>query len=99
MAEAPNLELAAQYVNNLLLARGLLRDGEPLALANPKTAKGGTTGAMAAIMNVIHDLVLRRDVSLNRPRLTIPTFIPFPWRFRCNQRVQTFQEIVLAQTC
>ena len=57
-----NLETASQYVNNLLLSRGLLRNGTPLEFANPSKGKGGMEATMAKVINLIHDLVLRRDV-------------------------------------
>jgi afadin/alpha-actinin-binding protein len=53
-----NLKTASAYLNNLLLARGLLRDGKPISFARPQ--KGEET--MAQIINLVHDMVLRRDV-------------------------------------
>ena len=59
-----NLQTASHYLNNLLLARGLLRDAIPLDFANPGAAKGGLETTMAQIIRLVHDLVLRRDVSV-----------------------------------
>lgn len=56
-----SLLTASQYVNNLLLARGLLRDGVSIDFVGP--AKGGHDATMASVINLVHDLVLRRDVS------------------------------------
>ncbi|KAH0071443.1 hypothetical protein KCU66_g22440, partial [Aureobasidium melanogenum] len=49
------LNTASTYLNNLLLARGLLRDSKPLAFAKP------TRETRAQIINLVHDLLLRRD--------------------------------------
>lgn len=57
-----NFHTASDYVNNLLLARGLLRNGKAIDFANPADPSGGTNTEMARIINLIHDLVLRRDV-------------------------------------
>ena len=61
--DTENLKTASTYINNLLLARGLLRNGEPIELARPSHGKGGVEGTMAQVINLIHDMVLRRDVS------------------------------------
>lgn len=49
------LNTASTYLNNLLLARGLLRDSKPLDFAKP------TRETRAQIINLVHDLLLRRD--------------------------------------
>ncbi|EEH48247.2 uncharacterized protein PADG_04331 [Paracoccidioides brasiliensis Pb18] len=59
--EAQNLHTASDYINNLLLARGLLRNGKPINFARPEDASGGTDDTMAHVINLVHDLVLRRD--------------------------------------
>lgn len=64
-----NLKTASQYVNNLLLARGLLRNGKPIEFARPSKGENGADATMAQIINLVHDLILRRDVSL---RLGVP---------------------------
>ncbi|KAF2401817.1 hypothetical protein EJ06DRAFT_528968 [Trichodelitschia bisporula] len=56
-----NLKSASTYLNNLLLARGLLRNGQPIEFARPSKGEGGTEATMAAVINLVHDLVLRRD--------------------------------------
>lgn len=56
-----SLHNASSYLNNLLLARGLLRNGKSIEFACPKRAPGGTDDTMAKIINLVHDLVIRRD--------------------------------------
>ncbi|KAI9858909.1 MAG: hypothetical protein M1813_007211 [Trichoglossum hirsutum] len=56
-----NLHTASLYINNLLLSRGLLRNGTAIDFARPSKAEGGTEETMAKIINLVHDLVLRRD--------------------------------------
>ena len=60
--ESRNLHTASGYINNLLLSRGLLRNGTPIEFANPAKADGGLDATMAKVMNLVHDLILRRDV-------------------------------------
>lgn len=60
--DSANLKAASSYLNNLLLARGLLRNGKPIEFARPSKGEGGTDATMAQIINLVHDLVLRRDV-------------------------------------
>lgn len=61
--EAHNLQAASTYVNNILLSRGLLKSGHPIDFAQPENEDGGTEATMARIINLVNDLVLRRDVS------------------------------------
>ena len=56
-----SLGTASQYLNNLLLARGLLKSGKPLPFADPAASKRGLVDAQGRTINLIHDLVLRRD--------------------------------------
>lgn len=60
--ESYNLKTAATYINNLLLARGLLRDGKSIEFAHPSRGEGGKEATMAQIINLVHDLILKRDV-------------------------------------
>lgn len=60
--ESYNLKTAASYINNLLLARGLLRDGKSIEFAHPSRGEGGKEATMAQIINLVHDLILKRDV-------------------------------------
>ncbi|KIW88305.1 uncharacterized protein Z519_10872 [Cladophialophora bantiana CBS 173.52] len=59
--ESNSLERASQYLNNLLLARGLLSNGKPIDFARPDRNRSGTNPTMSRIINLVHDLVLRRD--------------------------------------
>ena len=60
--DSQSLHTASLYINNLLLSRGLLRNGIPIDFASPSKAEGGTDATMARVINLVHDLVLRRDV-------------------------------------
>ncbi|KAL2010938.1 hypothetical protein VTN00DRAFT_3656 [Thermoascus crustaceus] len=59
--EQHNLQAASTYINNLLLARGLLKNGKPIDFAAPENGSGGTDETMARIINLVNDLVVRRD--------------------------------------
>ncbi|TDZ26350.1 hypothetical protein Cob_v000559 [Colletotrichum orbiculare MAFF 240422] len=61
MADNDNLRTASLYINNQLLSRGLLRDGQTLNFADPEDNPGGTEAAMGQIMSIVNDLILRRD--------------------------------------
>ncbi|KAI4270150.1 MAG: hypothetical protein L6R38_007216 [Xanthoria sp. 2 TBL-2021] len=56
-----SLTTASTYINNLLLSRGLLRNGTPIDFATQEKAAGGGEATMVKIMNLVHDLILRRD--------------------------------------
>ena len=60
--DSQNLATASLYINNLLLSRGLLRNGTLIEFAKPSLAEGGKDATKAKIMNLVHDMVLRRDV-------------------------------------
>lgn len=60
--ESRNLQSASTYVNNILLARGLLKSGRAIDFAQPDNDEGGTEATMARVINLVNDLVLRRDV-------------------------------------
>ena len=69
--DAFNLHTASTYINNLLLARGLLRNGQSLELAklatpsnaaSEKNAQSTNAKITAQVINLVHDLILRRDV-------------------------------------
>lgn len=53
-----DLKSASTYVNNQLAARGLLR-GNPIPFHKP----GEDDGTPAKIINLVHELIARRDVS------------------------------------
>lgn len=55
-----SLQSASAYLNNLLLARGLLQDGKAIDFATP-AGDGDFEQTVSRIINLTHDLVLRRD--------------------------------------
>lgn len=66
-----DIKTASAYINNLLLARGLLRDGKPLDFArlarsaqrkDQTSVEVSNSDIVAQVINVVHDMVLRRDV-------------------------------------
>ncbi|KAK6216646.1 NIMA interactive protein [Colletotrichum tabaci] len=61
MADNDNLRTASLYINNQLLSRGLLRDGQTINFADPEDNPGGTEATMGKIMSIVNDLILRRD--------------------------------------
>ncbi|CAM1500991.1 Fc.00g101530.m01.CDS01 [Cosmosporella sp. VM-42] len=61
MIDTDNLKTASLYINNQLLSRGLLRDGQSIDFANPIMGDGDVSGTMGRIMSVVNDLILRRD--------------------------------------
>jgi hypothetical protein len=60
--DADNLRTASLYINNQLLSRGLLRNGQSIDFARPDKGEGGLDATMGKIMSVVNDLILRRDV-------------------------------------
>ncbi|KAI0528154.1 Afadin and alpha-actinin-binding-domain-containing protein [Xylaria bambusicola] len=61
MIDPNNLRTASLYINNQLLSRGLLRDGQSIDFADPEGSDGGLQDAMGRIIGVVNDLILRRD--------------------------------------
>ncbi|KAH8687959.1 Afadin and alpha-actinin-binding-domain-containing protein [Tricladium varicosporioides] len=59
--ESDNLRTASLYINNQLLSRGLLRNGQSIDFARPEKGEGGAEATMGRIMSVVNDLILRRD--------------------------------------
>ena len=55
------LEGASKYLNNLLLARGLLQNGKSINFAHPGDGADNLDATMSKVINLVHDLVLRRD--------------------------------------
>lgn len=67
MVDTENLRTASLYINNQLLSRGLLRDGQTIDFAS--AGKGGEDPATAGrIIGIVNDLILRRDVRLQMIR-------------------------------
>ncbi|KAF4548677.1 Hypothetical protein D9617_26g078900 [Elsinoe fawcettii] len=65
--ESETLVTASTYVNNLLLARGLLRNGKNVDFAKP------TRETRAQIINLVHDLLLKRDKDEDNRELSADT--------------------------
>ncbi|KAJ9629968.1 hypothetical protein H2204_008772 [Knufia peltigerae] len=59
--DSHSLDRASQYLNNLLLARGLLPSGKAIDFAQPDRHGQSTDATMSRVINLVHDLVLRRD--------------------------------------
>jgi hypothetical protein len=79
MIENENLRTASLYINNQLLSRGLLRDGQNIDFADPDGGEG-LPDTMGKIMGVVNDLILRRDVCLLACRPSVPPSLFFSWR-------------------
>lgn len=62
-----SLRTASTYLNNLLQARGLLRNGEPIDFVKPSKE------SRAQIINLVHDLILREDRDKDRQEHTAQT--------------------------
>lgn len=77
--ESDNLRTASSYINNLLLSRGLLRNGQTIDFSRPDKGDGGIEGTMGRVMSLVNDLILRRDVSTAAiPGVAVHTEIRFP---------------------
>ncbi|KAK4452418.1 Afadin and alpha-actinin-binding-domain-containing protein [Podospora aff. communis PSN243] len=61
MVEPENLRQASLYINNQLLSRGLLRDGERIDFTHPGDSSAEVAATMGRVMAVVNDLILRRD--------------------------------------
>jgi hypothetical protein len=59
--DSQSLDRASQYLNNLLLSRGLLSNGKAIEFACPNSNGQRTAATMSRVINLVHDLVLRRD--------------------------------------
>ncbi|KAH8880023.1 hypothetical protein GQ53DRAFT_704795 [Thozetella sp. PMI_491] len=61
MIDLENLRTASLYINNQLLSRGLLRDGQDIDFTSPGSSDADGAATMGRIMAVVNDLILRRD--------------------------------------
>ncbi|KAL1872631.1 hypothetical protein VTK73DRAFT_1435 [Phialemonium thermophilum] len=61
MIDSENLRTASLYINNQLLSRGLLRDGQTIDFAHPGETDAEIATTMGRIISVVNDLILRRD--------------------------------------
>jgi hypothetical protein len=73
MIDTENLRTASLYINNQLLSRGLLKDGQNIDFDDPCRGDGDVTATMGRIMSVVNDLILRRDVSCTRAPMMFET--------------------------
>lgn len=62
MIDTGNLRTASLYINNQLLSRGLLRDGQSIDFAGAAMRDNDVAVEMGRIVSVLNDLILRRDV-------------------------------------
>ena len=91
--DSGSLHNASTYLNNLLLARGLLRNGKSIDFACVKKGSGETEHTMAKVINLVHDLVIRRDRDVDQ-RESLATNI----RNLRAEEVQRSSEIERLQT-
>ncbi|KAJ2895401.1 hypothetical protein MKZ38_006609 [Zalerion maritima] len=61
MVQYEHLRTASLYINNQLLSRGLLKDGQTIDFCDPDACEGGAGETTGKIMGVVNDLILRRD--------------------------------------
>ncbi|RFN44357.1 hypothetical protein FIE12Z_11399 [Fusarium flagelliforme] len=61
MIDTDNLRTASLYINNQLLSRGLLRDGQSIDFAGAAFDGHDAAATMGRIVSVLNDLILRRD--------------------------------------
>jgi hypothetical protein len=62
MIDTDNLRTASLYINNQLLSRGLLRDGQSIDFVGVAFDGHDAAVTMGRIVSVLNDLILRRDV-------------------------------------
>lgn len=63
MIDLDNLRTASLYINNQLLSRGLIHDGQTINFTRPGDSDTQLAHTMGKVMGVVNDLILRRDVS------------------------------------
>ncbi|QPG97322.1 hypothetical protein C2857_006144 [Epichloe festucae Fl1] len=61
MIDTDNLRTASLYINNQLLSRGLLRDGDYIDFAGTRRSEEEDAEVSGRIISVLNDLILRRD--------------------------------------
>ncbi len=67
MVELENLRTASLYINNQLLSRGLLHDGQTIDFTHPGDSNDEIAATMGRVISIVNDLILRRDVSFQSP--------------------------------
>ena len=102
--ESQSRQTASTYINNLLLSRGLLRNGTPIEFAKPEDVEGGIHATMTQVMSLVHDLILRRDVMICFGNiLVLKLTLPFPSQREADttstlsQNVQSFRHTISQQ--
>lgn len=66
MIDTENLCTASLYINNQLVSRGLLRDGQAIDFGQVAGDGHGSATTAIRIISVVNDLILRRDVRTTR---------------------------------
>ncbi|GAB0135396.1 hypothetical protein EsDP_00003736 [Epichloe bromicola] len=61
MIDTDNLRTASLYINNQLLSRGLLRDGDSIDFAGTRRSDEEDAEVLGRIISILNDLILRRD--------------------------------------
>ncbi|EFY92867.1 hypothetical protein MAC_01105 [Metarhizium acridum CQMa 102] len=61
MIDAENLRTASLYINNQLLSRGLLRDGDTIDFASAGKCSEDSAALSGRIISILNDLIIRRD--------------------------------------
>ncbi|KAG5982782.1 hypothetical protein E4U55_001388 [Claviceps digitariae] len=61
MIDNDNLRTASLYINNQLLSRGLLRDGDSIDFAGTRRSDEEDAAVSGRIISILNDLILRRD--------------------------------------
>ena len=89
--DSHSLESASAYLNNLLLARGLLRNGKAIDFARPDRASRGIESTTAKVINLVHDMVLRRDREAEQREYLATNLRVL--RAEENQRVQEVERV------
>ncbi|KHN94302.1 Afadin/alpha-actinin-binding protein [Metarhizium album ARSEF 1941] len=61
MVDTESLRTASLYINNQLLSRGLLRDGDTIDFASAGKCSEDSAALSARIISILNDLIIRRD--------------------------------------
>lgn len=64
MIDTANLRTASLYINNQLVSRGLLRDGENIDFAGVGKGLEDEPATCGRIISIVNELILRRDVRI-----------------------------------
>ncbi len=63
MIDTENLRTASLYINNQLLSRGLIKDGQCIEFCDLGRDENDDADTVGRIMSLVNDLIIRRDVS------------------------------------